>query len=376
MAHELVKSEVARAKGEENPFNKAELAPEEDKEKEIGIRTINSVLAKPENKNKAVIAFQNNRKMGSIASTLGLPRNKQGRGALRKLLRKQGVYKEHGGWEKSGPIDAGFAKNLMEKIAMMEKHLGSTPIRGTRALGGGVSVTRIVIFDDGSKGVFKPHSGEAFHMRRDIVDGFQTERETGAWEVAKLCKMDDLVTPCVEREYEGERGAVQEFNNGAKIAHEAGSSRMYDGKKDIQRMAAFDFIIGNEDRHPGNWMITDDNKIRAIDHGLCFPDTHYSRGVNDYTLRHAETLKDMTPKALAKPYVENKQEIMAALKKRGLSEGAVSGVGRRIDVLAESTDWKTLHDPDQPNFMPRPDPVKRGFLNQRRRRVRGWGFLR
>jgi hypothetical protein len=47
---------------------------------------------------------------------------------------------------------------------------------------------------------------------------------------------------------------------------------------DYYKMAIFDSIVHNTDRHAGNILITDDGRAKAIDNGLCFPiETAYVR---------------------------------------------------------------------------------------------------
>lgn len=314
---------------------------EKDKDDAISAGKIKKILAIPENKAKALVAFGNKRKMGSIASTIGLPRNKAGRGALRAMLRKAGVYKENGGWVANpNKIDQGFAANLLEKIGIIEKHLMSSVITTTGHLGGGISETHMVHFADGSKGVFKPHTGESPGARKEISDGYQTEREVGAWEVAKLCGLEDLCTPCIVREHEGERGALLEFNQGDVAARKDRDER-YDGTDNLARAAAFDFVIGNEDRHMGNWMITPNGGLKMIDHGLTFPDKAAYRRKNDGTLQGAALNQAKVPKETIDKMVANKEKIVESLKKLGLPEASVAGVERRIGILSRraSRDW-------------------------------------
>jgi hypothetical protein len=40
--------------------------------------------------------------------------------------------------------------------------------------------------------------------------------------------------------------------------------------QDLTRMALFDHITGNCDRHGGNWIVDKNNRVYAIDNGLAF----------------------------------------------------------------------------------------------------------
>jgi len=41
-----------------------------------------------------------------------------------------------------------------------------------------------------------------------------------------------------------------------------------EGREEFIKIMLLDLVISNSDRHPGNWMLTDDHKIIAIDNGL------------------------------------------------------------------------------------------------------------
>ena len=163
-----------------------------------------------------------------------------------------------------------------------------------------VAVVQKYTMANGKKAVFKPHDGEgntARHREGSISPGFQTEREVGAWEVAKVVGMDDMVAPTrdmtlkdvpqVTRQADpkdptfGEktiggpgtrtRGAVMEWQPGEQASKIRGAAK-FDGDDNAGRAAAFDYVIGNTDRHGGNWNVDKDEKMHLIDHGLAFPD--------------------------------------------------------------------------------------------------------
>jgi hypothetical protein len=53
----------------------------------------------------------------------------------------------------------------------------------------------------------------------------------------------------------------------------------------FQKMAAYDYLIGNLDRHTGNWMVNKEGEIRTIDNSNCFLDKNTTDGWSDQNIR-------------------------------------------------------------------------------------------
>ena len=261
-------------------------------------------------------------------------------------------------WRMRGPVQSrgDFAGAKEREFAAAEAQLMNQQKEAVQ-LGGGVSVTYKVKLEDGTKGNFKPAAGER-NMRDGIRSGQQTEREAGAWDVAKIVGMDDMVAPAVEREctvpefqgfrhlaagtYRGVLCRWQEGTVGSEIYGD--DAKKYDGEVDIQRAAMFDFVIGNTDRHHGNWVIggsTRDGKMLLIDHGLAFSERGTS-GNNDLLERVGLDHQLAPIERFAKPYIENKSKIIEALRKRGLPQAAIDRVASRIDRIAGRVRWALM----------------------------------
>lgn len=230
-----------------------------------------------------------------------------------------------------------YARGVPGRIEL-EKHLSSTPVSHTNRLGGGVSETLLLTFSDGSKAVFKPEEGEPEAMRSAIEHGYQTEREVGAWEVAKLVGLTDLVAPTVERTLRGQRGSLQEFKEG-EVAGDLDSADRYDGHENAIRAAVFDYVIGNQDRHAGNWLVEGDDSLHLIDHGLSFPSVkdHRAQGNMDFE-DWAQDIKSI-PKATltryGRAYVDNLDKIEAKLTDLGLPRNSIQALRMRVEDLRE-----------------------------------------
>jgi hypothetical protein len=256
----------------------------------------------------------------------------------------------HGRFSSEGGEGGGETKQIVSMTPQeRESRLASSKVSDVHDLGGGVSDTRVLTYDDGSKAVFKPGAGEAPGMRRNITNGFQTEREAGAWQVAKIVGMDDIVTPVAITTVLGQRGAVLEWQNG-DVAANVDGHRMFDGEEDLGRAAAFDYIIGNEDRHSGNWIVSDDGKLHLIDHGLSFPDKSAYLTSNDEFITAAHDTLDKMPHEFSEPYVENSDKINKALTNLGLPQGAIDGVNRRIMELANYNNWTQLKNDSSSDY--------------------------
>ncbi len=143
-----------------------------------------------------------------------------------------------------------------ENLGDKESSLSTSPISGSpRRLGGGINETYTIEFQNGDKAVFK------------VADDIN--HEVAAGRIAKLVGMQDLVKPSVIRVIEGKTGSLMAWTDG-EVAKNVQRDKKFDGKDDMFRAAAFDYVIGNEDRHEKNWIVNGD-KIGLIDHGIVFP---------------------------------------------------------------------------------------------------------
>jgi Phosphatidylinositol 3- and 4-kinase len=237
-----------------------------------------------------------------------------------------------------------------------EGHLLTSRVTSDERMDGGINETHFMAFEDGTQAVFKPQDGASKSMLYfNIRPGQDMEREAGAWEVAKIVGMQDMVPATVIRTVDGRVGSMQDFVPNATEA--MSSERPFDGAEDAARAAVFDAVIGNQDRHQGNWLVNEDTgKIALIDHGLSFPEGPYNSNVDGFMARASPEggyygypeLKG-SPAQYVKPYVEHKSEILNTLTGLNLPKRAVQGVGDRIDLLAtlgQPKQWENLQRGD------------------------------
>lgn len=124
-----------------------------------------------------------------------------------------------------------------------------------------------ITFKDGSAVIFKcdirhywmPKNPDTA-IREAIV--YQIDKIVGLELVPKTMVIDDVIGNV---RYDG---SVQEWIKGAKDGYQINQFTTEE-KKDYERLKVFDFVIGNYDRHLGNMLFTDDNKMHAVDNNAC-----------------------------------------------------------------------------------------------------------
>lgn len=262
--------------------------------------------------------------------------------------------------EKSQSTSSPIETKLKTSSVKSEEELGGDPETHS-------ATTVLMTLEDGTRAVFKPDQGpddeiEKYggRLRYNITPGLNTEREAGAWEVAKLVGMDDLVAPAVIRDVDGARGVMLAYQDG-DVAKERGYEERYDGDKDLARAAVFDYIIGNEDRNGGNWIVDsttndlggyrsdDEMKIHLIDHGLSFPDDgKFGDAPEKYNFINKATYKKLPYNGTeyASRYAAEFPKIAKALSGLGLPQSSIDGVKQRITDVATAKNWDDLPGTD------------------------------
>ena len=269
-----------------------------------------------------------------------------------------------GDWRMRDPYQSrGDFASSNRQYDQLERDIRESPQREAKYnCGKGISESYKVYLETGQKGNFKPSRGEVSGARAGVAVGQQAERELGAWEVAKLVGMDDMVAPVQIRNADvpgGEnarktfpaakqiKGSFAVWQDG-KVGKELYmDSEKYDGEEDQRRTAMFDYIIGNMDRHHGNWVVSESGKLKLIDHGLAFGEveTGGSYGNRQIQERVAYDRKHdaFPPSKYAESYQKNKLKIREKLLKTGLPGKAIDLVMARIDRAATATNWKDLY---------------------------------
>lgn len=224
-----------------------------------------------------------------------------------------------------------------------KKAMQNSPIVESENLGGGCNVTVKATLEDGTEGVYKPEKGENARLRK-AVKGRYYAREAASYDVAEVIGLHDLVPVTVVRDGKDGVGSFQKFAENAvtavegKINQQYDKNTIYDGDEDLARATAFDYLIGNSDRHSGNWMLNKKNKLILIDNGLSFPDTN-AQGGNFYFMGEAVKRK-LTIPASVKSWDWNK--VQHVLKGYGFNESEIKQTQKRFDHLQATADFTKL----------------------------------
>lgn len=203
--------------------------------------------------------------------------------------------------------------------------------------GGGITDSYKVTLKDGTQALMKYPYPET--VRDNIPKGGEPAREAAAWELAKLVGLEDLVPPTVKRTLVGGKDvSIQLWSEGATAKQD------YDGIRDRVRAAAFDYVIGNEDRHRENWLSSQNGKIVLIDNGLSLPTKAWNPRYNSSFVRNlvVEDMPVPPSKSISTAYTERAAQIDKALEHLGIEKEAREGVQQRIRNLSNATSWKAL----------------------------------
>lgn len=116
------------------------------------------------------------------------------------------------------------------------------------------------------KAVYKPTEGE--RPLWDFPQGSLAAREVAAFEVDRLLGWGYVPPTVLREDAPSGGGSLQQFVNLEGARH---YFQLTEQEKDrLRPVALFDALINNADRKGGHVLLTPDEKIWLIDHGVCF----------------------------------------------------------------------------------------------------------
>ena len=156
-----------------------------------------------------------------------------------------------------------FDASYSDRQRALQAGLDSGVTDGDQLSGGSVASTYGFTFKDGSRAVLKEAKRE--------VRGMSPQEQTDAEELAGVvADVMGVRAPVAHRV--GDNEIYLEYMPGETGMKKTGGQTPYKLMTSEQglRMGLFDQVIGNNDRHPGNWTTDRDGNLYAIDHGLSF----------------------------------------------------------------------------------------------------------
>ncbi len=220
-----------------------------------------------------------------------------------------------------------------------EKELANRKITDASALGGqgNVNETYLAELDNAATGVFKPVAGENHSVRSDIP-GDLGRREVAASRVDELfgfglvptTAMNEIESDLAQRrQLPAGPGSLQLF---AENSSPGLDSDQYPVRQQ-QQIAVLDYVIGNTDRHDGNYLTGPNGELVAIDHGYSFPVGTQDPIRSDFIRDHVN--RPLDPAVLAAVRAVDVGQLRAMLVDSGLSTPAVELAAARLEEIQQ-----------------------------------------
>lgn len=191
---------------------------------------------------------------------------------------------------------------------------------------GHVNETYLVEFPDGSRAVYKPISGEDASLRNSIPSGTLGHREVAASRVNEDLGFD-LVPTTGRWDGPDGPGSLQRFSDGSTAGLPPGGY----SRVDQERMAVLDYVTGNTDRHPGNYLTGPDGRLVAIDHGYSFPENTTDKIRSDFVAQQLD--QPLSPEVMDQVRRADPAQIADRLRDAGLGDDAVNGALNRLNEV-------------------------------------------
>lgn len=194
--------------------------------------------------------------------------------------------------------------------------------------------------------VYKPQRGE--NPLWDFEWGTLCQRETAAYLISSALGWQ-LVPPTVLREGTRGLGSIQFYIDHDSNMHYFTVQADARFATTLRQLSLFDFVINNADRKSGHCLIGTDQRLWAIDHGICFHTEYKLRTVIwEFSNEPIEPalLRDLV--ALRKTLKNRNSDLTTTLCQL-LTEGERSALVTRLDYLIRKQAYPEPH-PHRRNY--------------------------
>lgn len=216
-------------------------------------------------------------------------------------------------------------------------------VKSSGTLTGGANGTYFIEYDDNGqiqKSVFKPVLEENPRVHPAYI-GRQSIAEVSAFIVSESMGLD-LAARTRHVVIGEKRGSLADFVNDTAVRADETLLSDRRNASGIASMLYFDALIGNSDRHLGNWLIRD-GEVKPIDNGMSFArNSDYQSGKlkfrgfeHDPTVRQTQPMPAEFAKGLDQ-LVANQQKINVRLKNAGLEDANRDSFWKRVDYLRKT----------------------------------------
>jgi hypothetical protein len=169
-------------------------------------------------------------------------------------------------------------------------------------------------------------------------------REEAAYRLDRRLGHFALVPPVRMRELNGTKGALRFYLGQARPAYlDPRSSYVLQTpeRDNYSRLALLDCLLGNRDRHAGNWLLTPAGTVIPIDHGMAFPRQNGPQRFSAYDFHLHAALASNQRESLER-MLSQWDEVRAELLPL-LGEEAVNALFERIHKMLEHNGTYAWH---------------------------------
>ncbi len=234
---------------------------------------------------------------------------------------------------------AGHSVAAQSLESQLFSYLETGTVVSIQPLGGGVSPSFVIEYENGLRGVFKPDRGHWASNSHAEAAAFQLDRGLGIDRVPITVRRDvpsphrfgaeppppsaslrSSTTQVVDKE----RGSVM-------LLIENTLTGMSDPQMRVDpAIRFFDVLIGNHDRHAGNYLIMPNGRQIAIDHGIAFDALAAARPID--SISPDDALRATIP---SRAFFNRARSLTRESLERWvgvhLDDGQISGILRRRD---------------------------------------------